>query len=98
VLVLNRDQAVVRHEGEVGQNRSRRYDLCTRDDDPCVGFLFHMDTDVGDFVRRTIAIDRRMNDRVIDEGDTFLAVAIPAAGVLLVRRIEVGVRAERCEE
>jgi hypothetical protein len=98
VLVLNGNQAVVGDEGEVGQNRARGHDLRAGHDDARVGFFLYVDADIGHLIGRPIAIHRRMNDRVIDEGDAFLAVAIPAARVLLVRRIEVGIRAERCQE
>ena len=57
-----------------------------------------MAADVGDFVRRTIAIDRRMDDRVIDEGHALLAELVPALRILLVRIVEVGVRAQRRKE
>src|SRR5262245_57703372 len=98
MLVLNRNQAVVRDEGEIREDRAGRDNRRARYDDARVRFLLDVHADVRYFVRRTIAIDRWMNDRVIDEGHAFLTVAVPAARVLLVRRIEVGVRAKCREE
>src|SRR5207249_10675034 len=45
-----------------------------------------------------VPVDRRMDDRVVDERHALLRVAIPAAGVVLVGSVELGVRAERAQE
>ena len=65
---------------------------------PGVGLLLDMAADVGDFVRRTVAIDRRMDDRVVDERHALLAELVPALGIVLVRFVEIGIRAERRQE
>jgi hypothetical protein len=88
----------MRDEREVGEDGPGRDDLRTGNDKPRVGFFLDVHTDIRDFVRRTIAIDRRMNDGVIDERDAFLAEAVPAPRVLLIRRVEVGVCPERREK
>src|SRR5271170_803592 len=57
-----------------------------------------MNANVRDLVRRSIAIDRRVDDRVIDERDALLAEAVPASRIVLVRIVEFGVGAEGGEE
>ncbi len=94
-LVLHRDQAVMRDEGVIGQHRAGRHHLGARDDDALVGFLFDVTADVADFVRRLVAIDRRMDDGVIDEGHALLAEFVPAFGVVLIRIVEIRIGAER---
>ena len=54
--------------------------------------------DVADLVRRPVAVDRRMDDGVVDEGHALLAVLVPAPRVVLVRLVELGIGAERAEE
>ncbi len=89
---------MVGDERVVGEHRAGRHDLGPGDDEAGVSLLFDMHADVGDFVRRAVAIDRRMDDRVIDERHTLLAEAIPAPRVVLIGFVEVGVGAERGEE
>jgi hypothetical protein len=43
-----------------------------------------MAADVADLVRRSVPIDRWMNDGVIDEWHALLAELVPAPGVFLV--------------
>ncbi len=85
-------------EGVVGQHRAGRHHLGAGDDEAGVRLLLDMAADVGHFVRRPVAVDRRVDDGVIDEGNALLAVAVPALGVVLVGIVEVGVRPERREE
>ncbi len=85
-------------EGVVGEHRAGRDHLGPGDDQPGIGLLLDMADDVADFVRGTIAIDGRMDDGVVDEGNALLAVPVPALGVLLIRIIEVGIGAERRQE
>ena len=54
--------------------------------------------DVADLVRRPVAVDRRMDDGVVDERHALLAELVPALRVVLVRRVELGVGAERRQE
>ena len=89
---------MVRDEGVVGQHRSGRHHLGARHDDAGVGLLLHVAADVAHLVRRPVAIDRRMDDGVIDEGHALLAELVPAPRILLVRIVEVGVGAERSQE
>ena len=101
VLVLHRDQSVVRDEGVVRQRRTGGDDLGAADADAGVGLLGHAHVDVGRPARRAgrhVAIHRRMDDRVVDERQPLLAVAVPVPRVVLIRRIEFGVGTERGEE
>ena len=97
-LVLHRDQPVVGDEGVVGQHRAGGDHLGAGDDDAGVGLLLHVAADVAHLVRRPVAVDGRMDDGVVDERHALLAELVPALGVLLVRRVEVGVGAEGREE
>ena len=98
LLVLHRDEPVMGDEGVVGQHRSGRDHLGARHDDAGVGLLLDVAADVAHLVRRPVAIDRRMDDGVVDEGHALLAVLVPAPGVVLVRLVEFGVGAERAQE
>ena len=98
VLVLQRDQAVVGDEGVVGQRRAGRDHLGAGDDQAGVGLALDVAADVGDLVRRPVAIDRRVDDRVVDERHALLAEAVPAPARCPGRVVEVGVGAERREE
>ena len=62
-----------------------------------VSLSLDVHADVGDLVRRAVAVDRRMDDRVVDVGDALLAVAVPALRVLGVG-VERGIRTERAQE
>src|SRR5262249_60934114 len=57
-----------------------------------------MAADIGDFIRRPIAIDRRVNDCVVDERYALLTEFVPTLGVVLIRLVELGIGAERGEE
>ena len=57
-----------------------------------------MAADVADFVRRPVAIDRRMDDGVVDERHALLAELVPALGVVLIGLVEIGIGAERGQE
>ena len=85
----------MRDEGVVGQHRAGGHHLRARHHDPGVGFLFDVTANIADLARRAIAVDRRMNDGVIDERHALLAEFVPALGVVLIRIIELGVGAER---
>ena len=71
-------EPVVRDEGVVGQHRAGRHHLGARDDDAGIGLLLHVAADVADLVRRPVAVDRRMDDGVVDEGHALLAELVPA--------------------
>ena len=60
-----------------------------------------MGVDVGRAARGAgghVAVDRRLHDRVVDERHALLAVAVPAARILLIGRVELGVGAEGGKE
>ena len=97
-FVLNRQRAVVGDEVQVRQARRRRHDLGAADDQPLVGLLLDVHVHVLHFVERPIAIDRRIDDGVVDEGDLFLDPRVPALRVLLVRLVERRVGAQRREK
>ncbi len=97
-LVADRDQAVVRHEGVVGERGAGRHHLGSGHDDAGVRLLLHVAVDVAHFLRRAVAVDGRMDDGVVDERHALLGEAVPALGVLLPGRVELGVGAERAEE
>ncbi len=48
--------------------------------------------------RRDVAVDRRVDDRMVDIGHPLLAVAVPAPRVLLVGGVEIGIGPERGEK
>jgi hypothetical protein len=85
---------------EVGvrERRAGGHHLRARDDEPVVGLVLDVHADVGDLVGRQVAVDRRVDDRVVEVQDALLGVAVPAARVVLERRVEVRVGAERAEE
>src|SRR5207249_1787740 len=62
------------------------------------GLLLHVHIDVADLVRRPVAVDRRVDDGVVHVEHLLLRPLVPAAGVFLVRRVEVGVGPEGGEE
>ena len=81
-LGLDRQRAVVGDEVQVRQARGRRHDLGAADDQAGVGLLLDVHVDVFDLVERLVAIDRRVDDGVVDEGDLLLDLLVPALGVL----------------
>ena len=98
ILVLQRDQPVMGDEGVVGQHRAGRHHLGAGDDDAGIRLLLHMRADVRHLVRRPVAVDRGMDDGVVDEGHALLAEAVPALGVVLIGIVEIGIGAERRQE
>ena len=89
---------MVRDKGVIRQDRAGCDHLGAGDDDSGVGLLFNVGADVADFIGRPVAIDRGMNDCVVDEWNALLAEFVPAARVLLIGRIKLGIRAQRREE
>ena len=88
-------------KGEMGQSRAGRDHLCAGDADAGIGLLGHMRVNVARAsrgARSHVAVDRRLHDRVIDEWHPLLTKAIPAARVLLIRRVKLRISAERGEE
>src|SRR5581483_4055628 len=58
----------------------------------------NVDTDVSDFVRRSVAVHRRMHNRVVQKHYAFLRIAIPAPRVLLIGCIELRIGTKRSQE
>ena len=59
------------------------------DDQPGVGLLLDVDVHVGDLVGRPVAIDRRLDERVVQEQYALMRVAVPAPRVVLIGRVEL---------
>src|SRR3954471_24562589 len=51
-----------------------------------------------DLIGRPVAIDRWMDNGVVDERHPLLAECVPAPGVVLIGGIEIGIGAERRQE
>ncbi len=88
-------------EREMRQRRAGRDHFCPGDVDAGVRLLGHARVDVrGPAGRagRHVAVDRRMDDRVIDERHALLREAIPAPRVGFIGRVELRVRSERPEK
>ena len=98
LLALHRHRPVVGDEVVVGQRRSGRDDLGAADDDPGVALLLDVHENVADVLQRTVAVDGRVDDRVVPVQDALLGLAVPAPGVVLVGLIEVGVGAQCGQE
>src|SRR5712692_1258605 len=91
----------MRDKGEMGQCRSGGDDLGAGDANAGIALTGGMRVDVGRATRhagRHVAVDWRMDDRVVDEWYPLLAVAVPVAGIFLVRVIELGIGAQCREE
>ena len=97
-LVADRNEPVVGDERVVGERGAGRHHLGAGDDDTGIRLLLHVAVDVAHFLRRAVAVDGRMDDGVVDERHALLREAVPALGVFLPGRIELGVGAERAEE
>ena len=98
LLRLDRRGAVVGDEVVVRERRAGGDDLRAADDQARVGLALDVDVDVAHLVDGLVAIDRRVDDRVVEEQAPLLGELVPAPGVLLVGVVEVGVRAQRAEE
>ena len=98
LLALHRHRPVVGDEVVVGERRSGRDDLGAADDDPVVALLLDVHEHVADVLQRPVAVDGRVDDRVVPVQDPLLGLAVPAPGVVLVGLIEVGVGAQRGQE
>ncbi len=87
----------MRDKGEVRQCRAGGDDLGAGDPDPGIGLLGHMRVDVGGAARRPgshVAVDRRLDDRVIDKRHPLLAVAVPAQRIFLIGIVKFGIGAQ----
>ena len=98
LLGLDQRGRRVGDEVRVSQRRAGRDDLRAADDQPGVGLLLHVHVHVSDLVGGTVPIDRRLDEGVVQEEHPLLRRAIPPPRVVLIRRVEVGVGAERRQE
>ncbi len=88
-------------KGEMGQHRSGGDDLGAGDANPGIGLLRDAGVNVGGAARRSrrdIPVDRRLDQRVVDKGHALLAVAVPAARIILVRGIKFGIGSQGREK
>ena len=91
----------MRDKGEMRQRRAGSDNLGAGDADAGIGLLGHMGVDVGWAARGAgshVAVDRRLHDRVVDERHPLLAEAVPAARILVVGLVELGIGAESGEK
>ncbi len=92
---------MVGHEGEVRERGAGGHHLGPGHVEARVRLLHHAREHVGGAAgraRRDVAIHRRVDDGVVDEGHALLTEFVPALGIVLVRIVEIGVGAERGEE
>ena len=82
----------------VGQRRVGCHHFRAADDNPGVGLFLQLDVDVFHLVRRLVAVDRRVNDGVVEVQAGFLNAGVPVAGVLFELAVEGRVGAERAAE
>ena len=97
-LLLDRHRARLRHEVVMREGGAGGDDLGAAHDQAGIALLLHVHVHVRDFVRRTVAIDGRVHERVVHVEHALLCFAIPAPRVVLIGRVVVGVRAERGQE
>jgi hypothetical protein len=98
ILGLDGQRAVVGDEVVMGERGSRGDHLGAADDQAAVGFLLDMHVDVANLFQLLVAVDRRIHDGVIDEGDFLLNLLVPALGVVLEGSVKAGVGAERSQK
>src|SRR5215469_12162168 len=89
---------MVGNKAVVRKSRSGGYHLCAAHNKAAVGFLIDMHIDVPDFIRRFVTIDRRMDDRVVEEIGPLLCLVVPPLSVLVKRLIEIIIRSQCCEK
>ena len=101
IPVLDRQQPDMRDKGEMGQRRAGGDDLGAGDVDPGIGLAGHMRIDVSRAARRTrshVAVDRRVDERMVDERYPLLAVSVPAPRIFLIGLIKFRIGAQRREK
>ena len=82
----------------VGQGGVGGHHFRAADDNPGVGLFLQLDVDVFHLVRRLVAVDRRVNDGVVEVQAGFLNAGVPVPGVLLELAVEGRVGAQRAAE
>ena len=80
------------------QRRIGGHHLGARDVDAGVGLLLDGDVDVLHLLDRLVAIDRRIDQGMIEEQHRLLAALVPSAGIVGELAVEVGIGAERVDE
>ena len=89
---------VLAEEIVVGQRRIGGDHFGAGDVDPGVGFLLNGDVDVFDLFDRLVAVDRRIDQRVVEIEHRLLRALVPGARVVGELAVKLGVGAERVEE
>ena len=82
----------------MGQRRVGGDHFRAADDDPGIGLFFQLDVDILHFISRLMAVDRRVDDRVVKVQAGFLNAGVPVAGVLLELAVKRRVGAQRAAE
>ena len=80
------------------QRRVGGDDFGAGDIDAGVGFLLNGDVDVFDLFDRLVAVDRRIDQRVIEVEHGILRALVPGARIVGELAVERGIGAERVEE
>ena len=86
---------MVRDERGVSQGRTCRDDFRAADPYSGIAFFDHVNAGFGAFMNRPVAVDGRMNDRVVEIQHSFLRLLVPGFRVGLIGRIEGRVRSQR---
>ena len=89
---------ILAEEIVIGQRRIGGDDLGAGHIDAGVGLLLDGDIDVLDLFDRLVAVDRRIDQRVVEEQHGFLAALVPGARIVGELAVELGIGAERVEE
>ena len=80
------------------QRRAGGDDLGPADLDPPVVLLHRMHAHLGALVNGTIPINRRVDDGMIEKQHLLLWLLVPGPGVVMVRRVKLGVRPQGAEK
>ena len=88
---------MVRHEGRMRQCRASGDDLGAADIDTGVGLLYRVHA-TSRAREGAILIHRRMNDGMVQVEHLLLRLLVPRPGVVLIRRVKLGVRSQGTEK
>ena len=89
---------VLAEEIVMGQRRVGGHHLGAGDVDAGVGLLLDGDVDVLDLLDRLVAVDRRIDEGVVEIEHGLLRALVPGARVVGELAVELGIGAERVEE
>ena len=98
VGAAQRRGAVEADEVVVGERRARGDDLGAAHHDARIGLLLHVHENVSDLFGRLVLVQRRVDQRVVEEQAALLRFPIPALRVFVVGRVELGVGAQRARQ